>query len=268
MKCKTLFARKIFFGCECSRCRGDLSVEGPRAALPAPQKPLQHAGSRHSSLPAGVHPQSPASQPPAAAAGFSNVSNALAACLSTAPARQVVHQPLIEQQVTLCRLAAAAARRSAAAACIEWCLQTTQPAASEGRGSSDPGRMPKERPPRRSGRGRERRVHESSYRALQELCDAKFLGGATPADKPTRVIQAGYRPGARARMPPGAPKANPSPYEPLASDPRRGTLLGGCREQPVVQGRRMRLYRRVARPAPVPHVRWTRPDAKQARRGA
>ena len=83
-----------------------------------------------------------------------------------------------------------------------------------------------------------------------------------------RVIQAGYRPGARARMPPGAPKANPSPYEPLASAPRRGTLLGGCREQPVVQGRRVRLYGRVARPAPVPHVRWTRPDAKQARRGA
>ena len=40
-----------------SRCRGDLSAEGPRPALPAPQKPLQHAGSRHSSLPAGVHPQ-------------------------------------------------------------------------------------------------------------------------------------------------------------------------------------------------------------------
>ena len=40
-----------------SRCRGDLSAEGPRTTLPAPQKPLQHAGSRHSSLPAGVHPQ-------------------------------------------------------------------------------------------------------------------------------------------------------------------------------------------------------------------
>ena len=105
---------------------------------------------------------SPGSQPPAAAAGVSNVSNALAACLSTAPARPVVHQPLIEQQVTLCRLAAAAARRSAAAACIEWCLQTTRPAAPEGRGSSSPGRMPKERPQGRSGRGRERAASMSS----------------------------------------------------------------------------------------------------------
>ena len=93
-------------------------------------------------------------------------------------------------------------------------------------------------------------------------------GGATPADKPARRVRAGYRPGASARMPLGAPKANPSPYEPLASAPRRGTLLGGCREQTVVQGRRMRLYGPVSRPAPVPHVRWTRPDAKQARSGA
>ena len=93
---------------------------------------------------------------------LSNVSNALAACLSTAPARPVVHQPLIEQQVTLCRLAAGAARRSAAAACIEWCLQTTRPAAPEGRGSSSTGRMPKERPPGRPGRGRERAASMSS----------------------------------------------------------------------------------------------------------
>ena len=50
---------------------------------------------------------SPGSQPPAAAAGFSNVANAPAACRSTAPARPVVQQPLLEQQVTLCRLAAA-----------------------------------------------------------------------------------------------------------------------------------------------------------------
>ena len=112
---------------------------------------------------------SPGSQPPAAAAGFSNVSNALAACLSTAPARPVVHQPLIEQQVTLCRLAAGAARRSAAAACIEWCLHTTRPAAPEGRGSSSPGRMQKERPLGRSGRSRERRVHESALRGLTPL---------------------------------------------------------------------------------------------------
>ena len=109
------------------------------------------------------------SQPPAAAAGFSNVSNALAACLSTAPARPVVHQPLIEQQVTLCRLAAGAARRSAAAACIEWCLHTTRPAAPEGRGSSTTGRMRKERPLGRSGRSRERRVHESALRGLTPL---------------------------------------------------------------------------------------------------
>ena len=105
---------------------------------------------------------SPQSQPPAAAAGFSNVANALAACRSTVPARPVVQQPLLEQQVTLCRLAAAAARRSAAAACIEWCLQTTRPAAPEGRGSSSTGRMPKERPLGRSGRGRERRGEMSS----------------------------------------------------------------------------------------------------------
>ena len=59
------------------------------------------------------------------------------------------HQPLLEQQVTLCRLAAGAARHSAAAACIEWCLRTTRPAAPEGRGSSSTGRMPKERPPDR-----------------------------------------------------------------------------------------------------------------------
>ena len=100
---------------------------------------------------------------------LSNVSNALAACLSTAPARPVVHQPLIEQQVTLCRLAAGAARRSAAAACIEWCLQTTRPAAPEGRGSSGAGRTPKERLPDRSGRGRERREHESALRRLVSL---------------------------------------------------------------------------------------------------
>ena len=103
------------------------------------------------------------SQPPAAAAGFSNVSNALAACRSTAPARPVVQQPLIDQKVTLCRLAAAGARCSAAAACIEWCLHTTRPAAPEGRGSSSPGRMPKERPPGRSGRGRERAARMSPY---------------------------------------------------------------------------------------------------------
>ena len=82
---------------------------------------------------------SPGSQPPAAAAGFSNVANALAACLSTEPARPVVQQPLLDQKVTLCRLAATAARRSAAAACIEWCLHTTRPAAPEGRGRSSPG---------------------------------------------------------------------------------------------------------------------------------
>ena len=105
---------------------------------------------------------SPGSQPPAAAAGFSNVANAPAACRSTAPARPVVQQPLIDQKVTLCRLAAAGARRSAAAACIEWCLHTTRPAAPEGRGSSSPGRMPKERPPGRSGRGRERAARMSS----------------------------------------------------------------------------------------------------------
>ena len=106
---------------------------------------------------------SPGSQPPAAAAGFSNVANAPAACRSTAPARPVVQQPLIDQKVTLCRLAAAGARRSAAAACIEWCLHTTRPAAPEGRGSSSPGRMPKERPPGRSGRGRERAARMSPY---------------------------------------------------------------------------------------------------------
>ena len=91
--------------------------------------------------------------------GFSNVANALAAYRSTAP-------PLVPG-----RSAAAArpeghalparrrtaARRSADAACIEWCLQTTRPAAPEGRSSSIPGRAPKERPPDRSGRGRERR---------------------------------------------------------------------------------------------------------------
>ena len=104
-----------------------------------------------------------------AAAGFSNVSNALAACRSTAPARPVVHQPLLEQKVKLCRLAAAAARRSAAAACIEWCLQTTRPAAPEGRGSSGAGRMPKERLPDRTDRGRERREHESALRRLVSL---------------------------------------------------------------------------------------------------
>ena len=109
------------------------------------------------------------SQLPAAAAGFSNVSNALAACRSTAPARPVVHQPLLEQQVTLCRLAAAAARRLADAACIEWCLHPTRPAAPEGRGSSGPGRMRKERPLGRSGRSRERRVHESALRGLTPL---------------------------------------------------------------------------------------------------
>ena len=102
------------------------------------------------------------SQPPAAAAGFSNVSNALAACRSTAPARLVVHQPLLEQKVKLCRLAAAAARCSAAAAGIEWCLHTTRPAAPEGRVSSSTGRMQKERPPGRSGRGRERAASMSS----------------------------------------------------------------------------------------------------------
>ena len=112
---------------------------------------------------------SPQSQPPAAAAGFSNVANALVACRSTAPARPVVQQPLLDQKVTLCRLAAAAARRSAAAACIEWCLHTTRPAAPEGRGSSSTGRMQKERPLGRSGRSRERRVHESALRGLTPL---------------------------------------------------------------------------------------------------
>ena len=92
---------------------------------------------------------SPGSQPPAAAAGFSSVADALAACQSTAAARPVVHQPLLEHQVTLRRLAAGAVRRSAAAACTEWCLRTTRPAAPEGRGSSSTGRMPKERPPDR-----------------------------------------------------------------------------------------------------------------------
>lgn len=178
------------------------------------------------------------------------------------------HQPLLEQQVTLCRLAAGAARRSAAAACIEWCLRTTRPAAPEGRGSSSTGRMPKERPPDRSGRGRERRDALPATAKAKGKQRCKVPGRGNTSGQAARVIQAGYRPGARARMPPGAPKANPSPYEPLASAPRRGTLLGGCREQPVVQGRRVRLYGRVARPAPVPHVRWTRPDAKQARRGA
>ena len=67
------------------------------------------------------------------------------------------HQPLLEQQVTLCRLAAGAARRSAAAACTEWCLRTTRPAAPEGRASSSPGRAPKERPPDRAGHRREAR---------------------------------------------------------------------------------------------------------------
>ena len=112
---------------------------------------------------------SPQSQPPAAAAGFSSVADALAACRSTAAARPVVHQQLLEQQVTLRRLAAAAVRRSAAAACTEWCLRTTRPAAPEGRGSSSTGRMPKERPPDRSGRGRERREHESALRRLTPL---------------------------------------------------------------------------------------------------
>ena len=98
---------------------------------------------------------SPGSQPPAAAAGFSSVADALAACQSTAAARPVVHQPLLEQQVTLRRLSAGAVRRSAAAACTEWCLRTTRPAAPEGRASSSPGRAPKERPPDRAGRRRE-----------------------------------------------------------------------------------------------------------------
>ena len=126
---------------------------------------------------------------------------------------------------------------------------------------------------RRSGRRTARGAAESAATLClpakakgKQRC--KVPGRGNTSGQAARVIQAGYRPGARARMPPGAPKANPSPYEPLASAPRRGTLLGGCREQPVVQGRRVRLYGRVARPAPVPHVRWTRPDAKQARRGA
>ena len=126
-----------------------------------PQKPLQHAGVSGTAAGAPSLPPLRASIPttttttiptqgataPAAAAGFSNVCNVLMACLSTAPARPVVHQLLLEQQVTLCRLATGAARRSAAAACIEWCLQTTRPAAPEGRDSSSTGRMPKERPP-------------------------------------------------------------------------------------------------------------------------
>ena len=110
---------------------------------------------------------SPGSQPPAAASGFSNVADALAACLSTAPARPVVHQPLLEQQVTLRRLAAGAARRSAAAACTEWCLRTTRPAAPEGRASSSPGRAPKERPPDRAGRRREARER---MRSVPKAC--------------------------------------------------------------------------------------------------
>ena len=77
------------------------------------------------------------------------------------------HQPLLEQQVTLCRLAAGAARRSAAAACIEWCLRTrTRPAAPEGRGSSSTGRMPKERPPDRpTGRRQAAEALPSAWQA-------------------------------------------------------------------------------------------------------
>ena len=131
------------------------------------------------------HP-SPGSQPPAAAAGLSNVSNALAACLSTAPARPVVHQPLLEQQVTLCRLAAGAARRSAAAACIEWCLRTTRPAAPEGRGSSSTGRMPKERPPDRpTGRRQAAEALPSAWQAERtpvRRCKDKYL--PAPAWRP------------------------------------------------------------------------------------
>ena len=144
-----------------SRCRG-APAAGFHWPVPyGPPKPLQHAGTRAQQPPCGR--PSPGSQPPAAAAGFSNVANAPAACRSTAPARPVVQQPLLDQKVTLCRLAAAGARRSAAAACIEWCLHTTRPAAPEGRGSSSPGRMPKERPPGRSGRGRERAASMSSF---------------------------------------------------------------------------------------------------------
>ena len=144
-----------------SRCRGAPAAECHRPVPSGPPKPLPEAGPRRTSLPAGVIPGEPAArQQPAG--GLSDVANAPAACRSTAPARPVVQQPLLDQKVTLCRLAAAAARRSAAAACIEWCLHTTRPAAPEGRGSSSPGRMPKERPPGRSGRGRERAARMSS----------------------------------------------------------------------------------------------------------
>ena len=103
------------------------------------------------------------SQTLAAAAAFSCVTNALAACLSTGRARPVVQQPLLDQQVDLRRLAAAAAGSLADAASIEWCVKTTRPAAPEGWGSSSPGREPKQRPPGRAGRGRERRERMSSW---------------------------------------------------------------------------------------------------------
>ena len=106
---------------------------------------------------------SPGSQTLAAAAAFSCVTNALAACLSTGRARPVVQQPLLDQQVDLRRLAAAAAGSLADAASIEWCVKTTRPAAPEGWGSSSPGREPKQRPPGRAGRGRERRERMSSW---------------------------------------------------------------------------------------------------------
>ena len=103
------------------------------------------------------------SQTLAAAAAFSCVTNALAACLSTGRARPVVQQPLLDQQVDLRRLAAAAAGSLADAASIEWCVKTTRPAAPEGWGSSSPGREPKQRPPGRAGRGRGRRERMSPW---------------------------------------------------------------------------------------------------------
>ena len=102
------------------------------------------------------------------------------------------HQPLLEQQVTLCRLAAGAARRSAAAACIEWCLRTTRPAAPEGRGSSSTGRMPKERPPdrptgrRQAAEALPRRGRQRAHSRKEIGCTRGALGALRSMDRPSR----------------------------------------------------------------------------------
>ena len=158
---------------------GHIAVVPTHYTPVVPLVPLESRALQRKSLTCGVHPAT-ASRRPAAepATGFSEGDIAPAACQVTRLAPPVVRKPRPGPQLVTCRLRAAAALASFAAADIELSVDTMLPTLIEAEAWSVPTNGPRERPPRWPERRQERRERAISEDALPrlQLSNKEILG--------------------------------------------------------------------------------------------